>query len=176
MKMQRWLLRPPLLPDFTTYSLCVVTFVWPNYGLCYRLFIFVFFCGVILSRMMSSSPPLWCLSWEERAHLTCHLSGIVKWKVRVYGKVPGMDCASLISAEDRGAGLGVQQSAAPLVKQHMLYLYLFIGMLCPFQSVMETFVFQVHGKASVEVKTFLQFKAETHQQQESPARHRKPTF
>lgn len=148
------------------------------------LFIFVFFCGFILSRMMSSSPPLWCLSWKERAHLTpFYLSPQWDCKMksschacRVYGKVPGMDCASLISAEDRGAGLGVQQSAAPLVKQHMLYLYLFIGMLCPFQSVMETFVFQVHGKASVEVKTFLQFKAETHQQQESPARHRKPTF
>lgn len=41
---------------------------------------------------------------------------------RVNGKAPGEDCASLISAEDRGAGLGVQQSAAPLVKAHAVFL------------------------------------------------------
>lgn len=105
--------------------------------------------------------------WDCEMKSSCHAC-------RVNGKVPGMDCASLISAEDRGAGLGVQQSAAPLVKQHMLYFYLFIGMLCPFQSVMEAFVFQVHGKASVELNTFLQFKAETHQQREG--RDRKPAF
>lgn len=121
---------------------------------------------------------LWCLSWKERTHLTpFYLSPQWDCKMRsschacrVNGKAPGEDCASLISAEDRGAGLGVQQSAAPLVKQHMLYFCLFIGMRCPFQSVMETFVFQVQGKASVELKTFLQFKAETHQQRRGRAR------